>query len=137
MGGRWQYWPSRESGGRRILSCPQATGGDEDAARPDQPHRLDGHVERKVGWDVALDALVESADDIPDIFCVGQNDGRKPLLGLGKPLNLLIKIRIAGLFEAAQQHHRSQRTCENRSDEHADLDVVAGRSAVPERQLTD
>ncbi len=38
---------------------------------------------------------------------------------------------------AAQQHRRCQYTCDNGADEHADLDVVAGRGAVPERQFTD
>ena len=38
---------------------------------------------------------------------------------------------------SAQQHHSGQYTCDNGPDEHADLDVVARRGAVPERQFTD
>ena len=38
---------------------------------------------------------------------------------------------------AAQQHDRSQYTCDNGPDEHTDLDVVARRGAVSERQFTD
>jgi hypothetical protein len=37
---------------------------------------------------------------------------------------------------AAKQHKGSQYTCDNGSDEHADLNVVAGRSAVSERKFT-